>query len=234
MSRQLTYTETQQLFQFCRDHYVYHYDVQVELVDHLASSIEEQWQENPELNFEEALKRSFKKFGIYGFSKIKTKKEKELKKKYNRLLWRFVVEFYRWPKVISTFVFTLGLFLLFQIVPQDIWIIVAYSLLLFFGIIIYHFFIYRKQRLRIKPGKTFLIEEQYKQFTSIYAFVIQIPNLTFHVSNFTRTQNIENQWILLAVSFFLVAFTVFLYGNFFFIPKKIKEHFMEQFAEFAL
>ena len=40
MSRQISQEESNKLFQFCHRHFVYHYDVQVELVDHLASSIE--------------------------------------------------------------------------------------------------------------------------------------------------------------------------------------------------
>ncbi len=233
MSQQITQEETKQLFQFCRKHYVYHYDVQIELVDHLASSIEEQWIENPILDFNKALKNSFKKFGVYGFSKIKTQKEKELKKKYNRLLWHFMLDYYRWPKVLSTFVFTLGLFLLFQITNHFIWLIVAYSSLLFIGIILYHFFMLKKLKINTIAGKTFLLTEQFKRITSVYAVVIQVPNLTFQLFNLTRTRSIENQWILLAISFFMVAFTVLLYGNFFYLPKKIKEHFLEQFAEFA-
>lgn len=57
MKRTITQEENEQLFQFCRRHYVYHYDVQIELVDHLASAIEEQWEQNPELSFDEGLKK---------------------------------------------------------------------------------------------------------------------------------------------------------------------------------
>jgi hypothetical protein len=234
MSRHITPEETNELFTFCKKHQIYHYDVQIELVDHMASAIEEQWEEDSELNFNIALKRTFSKFGIYGFSKIEKQKARGLKKKYNRLLLRFVLEFYRWPKVISTFVFTIGLFLIFQIIEQDIWIILAYSLSLFLGIIIYHFFFHKRTKLNIKPGKTFLMEEQYKRVTSLYALVIQLPNFTYHAFNYGNTRTIENQWILLIISFSLVAFTVLLYGNFFYLPKKIKEHFLEQFAEFAV
>lgn len=59
MNRTVTQQETEELFKFCREHYVYHYDLQVELVDQLASSIEEQWE-------------TFRKFGIHGFSKTKS------------------------------------------------------------------------------------------------------------------------------------------------------------------
>jgi hypothetical protein len=36
MNRTITPEETEKLFAFCRQHFVYHYDLQVELVDHLG------------------------------------------------------------------------------------------------------------------------------------------------------------------------------------------------------
>ncbi|WP_321997922.1 hypothetical protein [Draconibacterium orientale] len=234
MNRQITQEESEQLFQFCRRHYVYHYDVQIELVDHLASAIEEQWEENPELSFDEGLKNSFKKFGIHGFSKIKSQKVKELRRKYNRLLWHYFLEFYRWPKVITTFVCTLGLFLLFQLIEQSRWIILGYLVLLTVGTMFYYFGIHIKTRLKIKPGKSFLLADQYNRASQAFVLLINLPNFCFQTFNLLDSHSIENKWILLSISFFMVALTVLLYGQFFYVPQKIKEHFLEQFAEFAL
>lgn len=234
MNRTITEEQTEQLFQFCRRHYVYHYDIQIELVDHLASAIEEQWKQNPELSFDQGLKNSFKKFGIYGFSKIKDQKEKELRRKYNRLLWQFLLEYYRWPKVLTTFVCTLGLFLLFQIVDQTIWIVLSYAALVFFGVVGYHVLVFKKFKLKIIPGKTFLLSEQFEKVNSANVIASQLPNISYQAFNIMETKTVDNKWILLALSFFMVALAVLLYGQLFHVPKKIKEHFLEQFAEFAL
>tara|TARA_B100000949_G_scaffold96651_2_gene86211 strand:+ start:3582 stop:3746 length:165 start_codon:yes stop_codon:yes gene_type:complete len=43
------------LYRFTREHFVEYYDVQTELVDHLASVIEKQWREDPAIGFENAL-----------------------------------------------------------------------------------------------------------------------------------------------------------------------------------
>ena len=56
--------QIERLYQFTRQHYVEYYDLQTELVDHLANAIEEQWTANPKLSFEQALQVEFKKFGI--------------------------------------------------------------------------------------------------------------------------------------------------------------------------
>lgn len=47
--------QIERLYQFTRQHYVEWYDLQTELVDHLANAIEQQWQENPNISFEDAL-----------------------------------------------------------------------------------------------------------------------------------------------------------------------------------
>jgi hypothetical protein len=47
----LTAEQIDHVFTFTRQHYVEWYDLQSELVDHLANAIETQWQENPKLSF---------------------------------------------------------------------------------------------------------------------------------------------------------------------------------------
>ena len=84
MSKKLSPRQVEDLFTFCREHYVYHYDLQLELVDHLASGIEQLWDEDPRLTYTEALWKVFGKFGIYGFAKVRKAKEKALRKKYLR------------------------------------------------------------------------------------------------------------------------------------------------------
>ncbi|HYQ56095.1 MAG TPA: hypothetical protein VEP89_02025 [Draconibacterium sp.] len=225
MNRQITQEETDQLFQFCRRHYVHHYDIQIELVDHLASAIEEQWEQNPELSFDEGLKNSFKKFGIYGFSKIKKQKGKELRRKYNRMLWDFLLEFYRWPKVITTFAGTLGIFLLLQLLNQTMWFVGGYVLILLLVTVLFHHFVFKKMKLKIIPGKSFLLADHLENSTQVYIGLAQLPNIVYQAFNISGVKVIENNFILLAISFSLVLVTVLLYGQLFYIPKKIKEHF---------
>ncbi len=57
--RKITEQEINQIFYFTKKHYVEFYDVQVELVDHLANAIEDQWKENSNISFEDALQIEF-------------------------------------------------------------------------------------------------------------------------------------------------------------------------------
>ena len=91
-----------QLYLFTRWHFVEWYDLQSELVDHLANSIEDRWKENPKLTFEEALELEFKKFGIFGFMDVVDERRRFLSKKYSRIIWKHYKEFFRLPKIILT------------------------------------------------------------------------------------------------------------------------------------
>ena len=74
----LTTTQIDRFYQFTRQHYVEWYDLQTELVDHLANSIELQWQDNPKIDFEVALNIEFKKFGVFGFMDVVEKRQAAL------------------------------------------------------------------------------------------------------------------------------------------------------------
>jgi hypothetical protein len=89
---QLTTSQIDQLFTFTRQHYVEWYDLQSELVDHLADSIEAQWEQFPKRTFEEALNIEFKKFGIYGFMDV-VYKTSGLNKKYYKIVWGHFKDF---------------------------------------------------------------------------------------------------------------------------------------------
>ena len=231
MNRTITTEETEKLFEFCREHFVYHYDLQVELVDHLASSIEEQWEKQPELTFEEALNITFKKFGIHGFSKIKEQKQKELGRKYSILLWKYLLQFYTWPKMLMTLAGTMVMFTLFRLINNRLWIFIPLLFVLAIALLYYYFILFPK-RFKIKPrqGKSFLILELLKNVQFLTIIAAQLP---IHIWNMTKFQFGNNPIIVFLVSLFFVTFTIALYGNFFYIPQKIKEHFKEQFPEFA-
>lgn len=102
MDKKATSEQMEQLFAFTRQHYVEYYDLQCELADHLANAIEQRWIAEPDLDFNEALKSEFKKFGIFGFTTVVERREAALSKKYHKLLWGYFKEFFKLPKIILT------------------------------------------------------------------------------------------------------------------------------------
>lgn len=98
----LTSEQIERLYQFTRQHYVEWYDLQTELVDHLANAIEQKWQENPNIDFEEALQLEFKKFGVFGFMDVVEKRQAALNKRYNKIIWKHFKDFFSIPKIVIT------------------------------------------------------------------------------------------------------------------------------------
>ncbi|MEN8786308.1 MAG: hypothetical protein ABF264_09740 [Flavobacteriales bacterium] len=111
---ELTEKHIEELYQFTRDHYVEWYDLQTELVDHLAANIEEIWKENPSNSFEKARDISFKKFGVFGFGDVVEEKTKALHKHYRISIFREFLQFFRLPKIILTLFFLIGTYYLFS------------------------------------------------------------------------------------------------------------------------
>ena len=91
------------LFLFTEKKFVRWYDLQVELVDHLANKIEAEMEADKTLSFERALGNVYAGFGIFGFSKIVREKEEALRKANNRLLLKEIAYQFNWPNVIRSF-----------------------------------------------------------------------------------------------------------------------------------
>jgi len=242
MKRKITSDETQELFHFCEKHKVEHYDLQIELVDHLASYIEEKWETTPDLSFQDLLLESYGKFGIYKFSKITKQKEKELYRKYNLLRRKYAAEFYRWPKIVMTFAFSIVLFILTKLTNnfKEIYFpifIISIVLLLFY----YFFFVPKKLNINVVENKKFLILDYFKNVKNSGFFVILVPISVlnffvfdaFELNIVANLYSIGSDWILFAFSFLMVSFYISLYSYSVYIPLKTKEHFYEQFPEFV-
>jgi len=235
MNQRITPEETEELFQFCHQHYVYHYDLQIELVDHLASAIEEQWENYPRIAFHEGLINSFGNFGITGFSKIKEQKQKEISCKYSRLLWKYFLEFYRCPKIVMTLAFTMILFTILKSVNSIAWILVPYFAFLVIGGILYFFFIApKKLKLETANKKKFMLIEFMNSIQMGVIFLSQLPIAIINISRNMDLHAVHQSWALFLTSFFIISLNIILWGNFFYIPKKVKKHFKEQFPEFAM
>lgn len=158
--KKLTQEQIDQLFDFTQKHYVEFYDVQVELVDHLANAIEDQWKQNPNILFEDALQTEFKKFGIFGFTGLVEQKQNDLHKYYNKMLLHEVLKFISIPKVIVTIAMYLSIFF-FMKKTGSFGEIVILSLILgsfFFYLIISFRFIYKIRKQQKSKGKKWLIQ----------------------------------------------------------------------------
>ena len=106
----LSNEEIDRLNQFCEKHRVAYYDVRLELVDHLASSIEEMMGKAPRLSFDQALEKIYKQFGYRGFTGVVEAKEEEMSRAYTRQARGILLSYFTLPKVAFTVMLASGLF----------------------------------------------------------------------------------------------------------------------------
>src|SRR5690554_3260520 len=210
--RKITKAEINQLFDFTQKHYVEFYDVQVELVDHLANAIEAQWTENPEISFEEALQIEFKKFGVFGFTSLVEQKQRELIKYYNKMFLNEVLKFVSIPKAILTAVLYMCIYF-FLTKTGSLGEVIALVLLL--GSFIYFMidgfrYIYKIKREQQKKSRSWLIQ-------SVAKTTFTIPNIGLGGAYYSIVNNMfENNLGISNIgihflTFFLVFHIIFMF-----------------------
>lgn len=98
----LSKEQIEHLFTFTKKKFVHWYDLQVELVDHIANKIEAEMANDSKLTFERALGKVYASFGIFGFAKIVREKEETLRKANNRLLLQEIGKQFTWSNSVRS------------------------------------------------------------------------------------------------------------------------------------
>ncbi|WP_218597962.1 hypothetical protein [Polaribacter sp. NJDZ03] len=222
-----------ELYKFTQKHYVYYYDVQTELVDHLANDIEEIWEENSNLTFEEARNVSFKKFGIFGFLDVVESRQKAMNKRYWKIILRFAKEWFTVPKIIITFSVFLLFFSLLQIKFSE-YIFLATLLILITLEAITSYKVRKKHKEKeVKKEKIFLLEEMLGTTKNTYTGFTFV-NL-FNIANLTRFDfsHLNIYWIF-AISIVLTLLCILFYVSNYILPQKSEELLQENYPEYKL
>jgi hypothetical protein len=232
MEPKVNQEQIDRLYRFTREHFVEHYDLQTELVDHLSNAIEAQWQENQKLSFEEALQIEFKKFGVFGFSDVVEKRQNAIQKRYFKFVWTHFISFFKLPKIILTIGFIGILFQILHFFPYQE--IVIYALILFF-VIAFSKWQFQTNRLLKKHKKEnrkrWLMEEIIYQFGLATAFPVMFQ-IFFHASKFVSS-GLESWQSQLFFSVLFVLLTLFFYIMIKIIPSKAEEYLKQTYPEYA-
>lgn len=181
--KQLTEAHFRELQRFTAKHFVEYYDVQLELVDHLATAIEESWGSDPSISFEVALQREFKKFGVFGFTVLIENRQSDLQKYYYRKMWKCFKSFFGVPKIILTLALV---YVIFFITTQledyadsfYLYIFSGLGLLLTLDLYVYHRKIKRQQK---ETQKKWLIES-----VSLQVFGWTLLGMILNMANLLR------------------------------------------------
>ena len=221
-TRKLDTKEINQLFDFCKKRNVKEYEIQVELVDHLASSIEKELNQNIVISFQEALNTAYQDFGENGFDEIVKAKRKMFHRKYNMLFYKYLATFFQLPRILLTLILTALLYSLLIYLNNDqiIWEIlgsIAILLNLTFNI--------ATQAYRDKKEPTFLLTYYFKRLRmSITTILTGLFIAALHIFNYFSIFSVFR----LAASFFIISVFITLYILAVYIPKHLKKDFVAQ------
>jgi hypothetical protein len=227
----LTPFQIDQLYTFTRQHYVEWYDLQSELVDHLANAIESEWQENPTLTFDEVLNKEFQKFGVFGFMDVVEEKQKFLNKKYRKLIWKYYTDFFRLPKIIVTFLSMLLIYKLLIVFVGAKDIIFGLIVILSLGFFVRTF--YKEKFVSDKSNrKKWMFEDVSLQnknnvFIVLPSLLINSFNLFFKESHFTTITA-----TIFSVS--LVLLVLLIYIKIKIIPQNVSEELAKTYSEYSI
>lgn len=226
----LTSEQIERLYQFTHQHYVEHYDLQTELVDHLANGIETQWEQNPNLSFDEALQLEFKKFGIFGFTSVVEQRQETLTKKYNQLVWQHFKDFFKLPKIIVSLVAIVLLKLFLEKISflEELIITSFITILLtFFAGMVY--MQHKNRRKTRASGKKWLFEKIIFSNGSFVGY-IYVAMCVFN----KVPRHFESDYAIWVFSIMIVLMVLLEYIMLVKIPKKSEEYLIATYPEYKL
>ena len=233
--KKLSERQIQELYTFTRKRLVEHYDLQTELVDHLANGIESQWKTSSEVPFNEALANEFKKFGYFGFKAIVKKRKKVMLKKYRGLILRFYKAYFQLPKILLVIGLSLLLFVFLQFLNP------MYKLfgvtLLFFAAGFYCAFCAKKNRAVyenkiVTNQKRWMLEEKIYNLGE-WSLMAMFPG---HICSLSVSSNytLTDPFLEFGICVFTVCYLTLSYVMVFVIPKKAEELLAETYPEYKL
>lgn len=231
MIMKVNQNQIQQIYTFTQKHYVEWYDVQTELVDHLANGIENQWETNPDRSFEDALNNEFKKFGIFGFQDLVEEKTKALNKYYRKQVWFYLKQFFKLPKIVLTLFSVWALFNVIHFLEHKL-ILIWGIIFLIFVAHIFHLVKFKSSinKRKNKTGKKWLFEHCIIQLGGLI-------NVLYFVFDFCRFFDSNRTWTItsiLIVSITIVMYLLVFYISSVLIPKKLKEEMSKQYPEYKM
>ncbi|HUH51563.1 MAG TPA: hypothetical protein VLZ11_05660 [Flavobacterium sp.] len=235
MSNKLSQEQIQQLYVFTRQHYVEHYDLQTELVDHLANGIELQMQENPNLNFDAALHNEFKKFGIFGFSDIVEKRSWALEKKYWKFIWKAMLSFFGIPKIIISLSM---LYIVYQILLLGSTTEYTYlPLLILVPFVVLAIKVFKNAKMykrKLKSNhKRWMLEERIFGYGSGMVLLNLIAQLMLNGRYILFVEHLPQFYVLL-IAIGVTAIYLLGYLMIYFLPQRAEQFLSQQYPEYRL
>lgn len=231
-SQRLSSEEIENLYAFCYEHDVDEFEIQAELVDHLASDMEQQWQQHPARSFDEALQKAFASFGMRGFSEVVKKRKRAFRRRYRQLFWRFFLSFFQLPRILASGFFLWIVYFALRITGEREVVLYTVESILLASYAWYMFFYYPKRmKLEVVDGNRFLLTDYYGVVRSLSWFIY----IAFQTSVNVLLQHYRlpgESWIDGILALIIVVVTISMVVLMFYLPRQMKNHFVRDFPQF--
>jgi len=201
--------EISKLFTFVRSKGVRYIDVSHEIVDHLASAIEEQMNKSETLTFEQALSQVYSVFPITGFYHFVQEKEKALSKFWYKVIKDYAVSYVNSPKILILIGLLATIFSAVYVFGQTAAVTVSFVAFLLNLYYIYSDYKYFKN-LIVKKEEYLIFNSYYFRFVNV--FFAPFLLFSFIESSFFTRINLASPIQVILFSTIITLYLLWSYG----------------------
>jgi uncharacterized membrane protein SirB2 len=167
------------------------YELQVELTDHMVTSMEEFWEKDPELTFHQVKQYAENIFvGDSSFKSIEKQRKRILQKEYRKVQWKMITDYLKFPKIFGSIllVYLSYTFSAYFVSPQK-YLAVLFCSLAIVGLLYVHYW----RKSKEIEGKYFLILETLNPTLLVFSF----PSLGMSITTQLKEELLQHQWLVL-------------------------------------
>lgn len=178
-------------------------DVRAELVDHFATSLENKLEENPKLDFKQAIVNEHKSFSDVGFKKLLEIKKKAVEKQFYKQVFKHLKSFFKLPKVIISILVFYVLTLIMNYISNKEYFFEGLTAILFLVVIVLFIRIAIEKRANKKP---FLILNRTTLLLQLFNFLVILFSSSTNFRTEASYSNTTYNYIHLGIFVLLLLF----------------------------
>ena len=228
MNKPLSPNQIQELFDYTERMHIRYKDVQFEIVDHLASGVEELMSKDNNLTFSKALYDYTGTMPHSFFSDIITSKEKSLEKLWRKKFVFYLLGFFTIPRGIITLLLFSSFYLMAINLPE---LVLLIGLLVLTALLLIWYFSFRTTFTRDNE-KEYLLFRTYLQAVEITYLLF--CNLPLNIIIFARKGVLDSQLGLLFICATITSFILFTYASIHVFPKMLQADLDNKYAHLNL
>ena len=228
MANQLSKEEVNMLFEFVERQNVVYKDVQYEIVDHLASAIEEEQSSDASLSFNSALQKVYGRFPITGFAMMILAKEKALDTYWKRRFFKAFLGCFTYPKVAFTLLISSLIF--FSLDYGDAMAARIFYYIKLSSLVLTSIYICTTSFVMNEGHNNYLFTKTYlKVLTVVFIAIFYVRiDLFFNAESSLHDTNLSTiQCVVLTIYFSLAYYLIYAFG--FAFPKILEQDVIDKY-----